>query len=83
MIKGEIIGLVGMLILASSWIPQTIETIKTKQCPLNFGFILIYAIASTLLTMYSYIIGDMIFLMLNALAAFQSAVNLYIKMRYN
>lgn len=79
---GEVIGLIGMLLLVSSWVPQTIETIKTKYCPLNFRFILIYVTASSLLTIYSYIIGDWIFLILNALAAFQSAVNLYVKVRY-
>ena len=81
MVRGELIGLMGMLLLVSSWVPQTIETIKTKQCPLNFRFILIYVTASTLLTIYSYLIRDWIFLVLNALAAFQSAVNLYIKVR--
>ena len=80
--NGTWIGLLGMILLVSSWIPQTIETIRKKKCPLNFRFVLIYATASTLLTVYSYLIGDWVFLALNGLAAFQSAVNLYIKVRY-
>jgi len=76
---GEMIGLVGMLLLVSSWVPQTWETIRTRKCPLNTGFVLIYVTASTLLTVYSYLIGDPIFLVLNFLAAFQSAVNLAVK----
>ncbi|ASI99687.1 hypothetical protein [Thermococcus celer] len=77
---GALIGLVGMLLLVSAWVPQTWETIKTRKCPLNMGFILIYVTASTLLTVYSYIIGDWIFFALNFLAAFQSAINLTVKL---
>ncbi|WP_258084601.1 MULTISPECIES: hypothetical protein [Thermococcus] len=77
---GAIIGLIGMLLLVSSWVPQTWETIKTRKCPLNMQFILIYVTASTLLTIYSYLIGDWIFFALNFLAAFQSAINLTVKL---
>ncbi|WP_148882429.1 hypothetical protein [Thermococcus aciditolerans] len=79
--SGAIIGLIGMLLLVSSWVPQTWETIKTRKCPLNLQFILIYVTASTLLTIYSYMIGDWIFFALNFLAAFQSAVNLVVKLK--
>ncbi|AIF70079.1 membrane protein [Palaeococcus pacificus DY20341] len=80
--NGTWIGLLGMILLVSSWVPQTIETIKQKKCPLNFRFVLIYVTASSLLTIYSYFIGDWVFLTLNGLAALQSAVNLYVKLRY-
>ena len=77
---GEIIGLLGMLLLVGSWIPQTVETIRQRHCPLNLEFIIIYVTASSLLTAYSYIIGDWIFFTLNFLAAFQSAINLVVKL---
>jgi len=80
--NGTWIGLLGMLLLVSSWAPQTLETIKNKKCPLNFRFIIIYVTASFLLTIYSYIIGDWVFLTLNALATLQSAINLLIKFCY-
>jgi MtN3 and saliva related transmembrane protein len=76
---GQIIGLLGMLLLVSAWIPQTWETIKTKKCPLNLQFIVIYVVAATLLTIYSWIIGDWIFFTLNFLSTFQSAINLVVK----
>ncbi len=78
---GAIIGLIGMLLLVSSWVPQTWETIRTRKCPLNMQFILIYVTASTLLTIYSYLIGDWIFFALNFLAALQSAINLVVKLK--
>ena len=77
---GEIIGLLGMLLLVSSWLPQTIETVRKRHCPLNLKFIVIYVAAASLLTVYSYIIGDWIFFTLNFLSALQSAINLVIKL---
>lgn len=76
------IGLLGMIILVSSWVPQTIETIKFKKCPLNLNFILLYTFSSLLLTIYSFLIRDIIFFMLNFLAFLQSFINLYIKLVY-
>ncbi|WP_457742619.1 PQ-loop domain-containing transporter [Thermococcus sp.] len=75
-----IIGLIGMLLLVGSWIPQTVETIKRRKCPLNLGFIVIYVTASSLLTLYAYFQRDWIFFTLNFLAAFQSAINLLVKL---
>ncbi|AMQ19270.1 hypothetical protein [Thermococcus peptonophilus] len=77
---GEVIGLLGMLLLVSAWVPQTWETVKTRKCPLNMKFIVIYVTAATLLTIYSWIIGDWIFFTLNFLSAFQSAINLAVKL---
>ena len=75
-----VIGLLGMLLLVGAWIPQTIETIRTRRCPLNMQFIVIYVTASTLLTLYAYFQRDWIFFTLNFLAALQSAVNLTVKL---
>jgi MtN3 and saliva related transmembrane protein len=77
---GEVIGLTGMLLLVSSWVPQTVETVRKRHCPLNLEFIIIYVLAASLLTIYSWIIGDWIFFTLNFLSAFQSAVNLIVKL---
>lgn len=78
----EIVGLLGMLLLVASWVPQTVETIKKRHCPLNLEFILVYVVASTLLTIYAYAQRDWIFTALNSLAAFQSGVNLYVKLSH-
>jgi MtN3 and saliva related transmembrane protein len=78
----NLIGLLGMIILVSSWVPQTFETIKSKKCPLNINFILLYTFSSLLLTIYSLLIKDIIFLILNFLAFLQSFINLYIKLFY-
>ncbi|ASJ06926.1 hypothetical protein [Thermococcus pacificus] len=77
---GEIIGLIGMLLLVGSWVPQTLETVRKRHCPLNLEFIVIYVTAASMLTVYSYIIGDWIFFTLNFLSALQSAINLVVKL---
>ena len=77
---GEVIGLLGMLLLVSAWVPQTLETIRTRRCPLNLEFVIIYVAAASLLTGYSYLVGDWIFFTLNFLSALQSAINLAIKL---
>jgi len=73
------IGLTGMIILVSSWVPQTIETLRTKNCPLNLNFIILYTLSSLLLTIYSILIKDIVFTILNLLAFLQSAINLLVK----
>ena len=78
----NVIGLTGMIILVSSWVPQTIENIKYKKCDLNINFILLYTFSSLLLTIYSFLISDFIFFILNFLAFVQSFINLYIKLVY-
>jgi len=75
-----LIGIAGMLLLVGSWIPQTVETIRTRHCPLNLEFVIIYVAAASLLTVYSYLVGDWIFFTLNFLSALQSAINLAIKL---
>lgn len=77
---GELVGLIGMLLLVGSWVPQTVETLRKRHCPLNLEFILIYVMAASLLTVYSYIIGDWIFFTLNFLSALQSSINLSVKL---
>ncbi len=78
---GEIIGLFGMMLLVGSWVPQTVETVKKRQCPLNLEFIIIYVTAASMLTAYSYVIRDWIFFTLNFLSAFQSAINMVVKLK--
>ena len=73
----EIIGFIGAFGIAISWIPQTIRTFKTKRTGLDLKFNLIYVAASLLLTIYSFMIMDLVFIMLNALATLLSLYNLH------
>ncbi len=76
----DVIGILGMLLLVGSWVPQTVETVRSRRCSLNLEFVVAYVAAASLLTVYSYIKGDWIFLTLNFLAAFQSSINMVVKL---
>lgn len=79
MLITEIIGWVGFSILVCAWIPQTWETVKKGYNTANLAFNVMYVIASILLTIYSVLIVDNVFIMLNGLITIGSAINLYYK----
>jgi uncharacterized protein with PQ loop repeat len=76
----EFLGWAGFGILVAAWIPQTIDTIKQGNTPMNIAFIIMYFSSSLMLTIYSVITGDPIFTSLNALLTIGSGINLYYKL---
>jgi len=75
------IGIIGMLLIVIAWIPQTIENIKNKSTGMNLKFIFLYLFGSTGLLVYSIIISDLVFMILNSGAAIQAFINLIIELR--
>ncbi len=73
----QLIGLLGLCCIAAAWIPQTLKTIREKQCNIGKTFLVLYIIGSISLTVYSTLNFDPIYLILNLLASVQSIVNLY------
>lgn len=76
----ELLGWAGFAILILAWIPQTWETIKAGKTEMNIAFILMYAISSMLLTVYSVLENDTVFITLNALLTLGSGINLFYKL---
>ncbi len=76
----EIIGWVGFAILIAAWIPQTVETVKKGETQLHIAFIIMYFTSSVILTAYSIIVGDTVFIALNALLSLGSGINLFFKL---
>lgn len=76
----EIFGWTGFAILIGAWIPQTWETIKNGNTSMNVIFILMYFSSSLILTIYSILTNDVIFIALNALLTLGSSINLYYKL---
>ena len=66
-----------MVSIVACWIPQTFEVVKVKRSRMNYSFLVLYLVGSIALTIYA--IGDLIFVILNLLAALGSAINLYYK----
>jgi len=73
----QAIGIIGLLAIAACWVPQTIETIRAKQTHIKLSFLLLYSLGNLLLTVYAVIIGDVVFVLLNAFAMAMSLVNLF------
>jgi len=69
------IGVLGAILLLSAWVPQTLRTIQTRRTGMEPKFIMIYFFGSLLLTVYSYLIADVVFLVLNAVSTVMAAVN--------
>jgi uncharacterized protein with PQ loop repeat len=76
----EILGWTGFAILIMAWIPQTIDTIKAGKTDINIAFILMYVASSLLLTIYSVLTNDSVFIALNGLLTIGSGINLYYKL---
>tara|TARA_R110000868_G_scaffold259361_2_gene517170 strand:- start:38988 stop:39254 length:267 start_codon:yes stop_codon:yes gene_type:complete len=76
----EILGWSGFAILIMAWIPQTWDTIKAGKTDMNLAFILMYVFSSLLLTIYSILEHDSVFIALNALLSVGSGINLYYKL---
>jgi lipid-A-disaccharide synthase-like uncharacterized protein len=77
----QFIGILGLLALAAGWIPQTVETIKLKQCNVNFYFLILNLIGSISLTIYAISLNDIVFTVLNSMTTIGAFINLFYKVR--
>ncbi len=84
MVYGQYIGILGMVLMGVSWIPQTIEIIKTGKSNLNLFFATTFTLALATLIVYSVIIESVIFIILNSFSCLMSGIGLTftIKTRY-
>ncbi|MBT4540390.1 hypothetical protein HOC35_02660 [Candidatus Woesearchaeota archaeon] len=71
-----ILGLIGLALLAIAWIPETIEIIRNKKEKIDWRFGVLYVLGSLVLAIYSYQIGDTIFVILNAFIFVMSSISL-------
>lgn len=76
----ELIGYLGLGLLLSAWVPQTLETLKQGHTNINLGFVILYVVSSFTLALYAFLIDDAVFLILNALLTVGSGINLYFKL---
>jgi len=71
-----IMGLIGAILVALSWIPQTFAIIKKEKINIDIKFGVMYIIGGILLIIYSIQIKDIIFLILNLLVVIMSSTSL-------
>ena len=77
----QYIGIVGLLALAAGWVPQTIQTIKEKDCSVNLMFLILNLIGSLSLTTYAIFLQDPVFTILNSMTSLGAFINLFYKLR--
>lgn len=68
----QIVGLLGLLLIASAWAVN----IARKSPPPPLDLTLLYLLGSVILTVYALILGDIIFTVLNAVSSMLSLINL-------
>lgn len=66
----SILGIIGMVLIVSAWI-VSIDSVPSMRLSLLYG------LGSLFLAIHSYIIGDAVFLTLNALSFAISVFNIY------
>ncbi len=77
----ELLGWLGFGLLITAWVPQTWDTIKAGRTDMNLVFIMLYVTSSLLLTVYSVLTVDYVFIALNALLTVGSGINLFYKLK--
>tara|TARA_Y100000310_G_scaffold200877_1_gene200964 strand:+ start:15541 stop:15810 length:270 start_codon:yes stop_codon:yes gene_type:complete len=77
----QYLGVLGLVLIALGWIPETWEIIKKKKNNLNFKFNLLYAVGSLSLLLYAIYIKDIIFILLNGFAFLMSGIGLIYKFK--
>jgi len=76
----DLYGLIGILLILVAWLPETIKNLRAARVTTRFEFLLLYTSGSLLLTIHAYILGDIIFIVLNALATVLSGINIALKL---
>jgi len=72
-----ILGIIGAIILAIAWVPETLQIIREKRSRLNPEFSIFYFVGSLLLFVYAILINELIFSIVNGIILLQTCINLY------
>lgn len=71
-----IIGIIGLVLLAVGWIPETIKIVRDRKSSIDWRFGVLYVTGSLVLAFYAFQIKDTIFLILNLFVMVMSAISL-------
>ena len=74
-------GIIGLLFILAGWLYELAQSLKSKKPGVPLRFALLYGAGSLLLTLHSFLLGDLVFLVLNAAATLIAAVNAYFSLK--
>jgi MtN3 and saliva related transmembrane protein len=70
-------GWIGMACIVLCWIPQTLETLRNRQCKVNRAFLLLTTVGACSLAIHAVFLQDLPFIILNGVATIGSGINLF------
>lgn len=73
----DYIGATGLLLILAGWLYELWGVLRRKSAPVPLGFALLYGAGSLLLTYHSFVLGDTVFIALNAVATLIAAANIF------
>jgi lipid-A-disaccharide synthase-like uncharacterized protein len=59
-------GILGAIIILAAWCYETLESIKLHKSLVDLRFAIVYLFGNVLLVFYSIVLGDPVFLLINA-----------------
>ena len=74
-------GLIGLALILIGWIYETAVALKTRKTSLPLGFALLYCFGSLMLTIHSWMLNDIVFIILNAAATCIAIINIFLIIR--
>ena len=72
----DLFGIIGLILILCGWIYELISMLKTKKSSLPLGFAVLYGMGSLLLTLHSWLLDDLVFLILNGAATIIAMINI-------
>lgn len=71
-------GFAGLALILAGWVYEAVLVLRKNKKPLPFGFAAMYCAGSIMLTVYSWLLNDLVFIVLNAAAVAMAAVNIFL-----
>jgi len=72
-----ILGIIGAIILAIAWLPETIQILREKKSRLNPKFSIFYFVGTLVLFSYAVLMNELVFSIVNGIVLIQTCINLY------
>lgn len=73
----EIIGLIGAFLLMIAWMPEIINILKKGKSKMDNTFTGIVLLATLILFIYSILINNLVFIVVNSFILFEVSISLY------
>ena len=73
----SVVGIIGAMLIALGWIPETLKVIKDRKSRLDWKFGVLYFAGSAMLTVYSVQINNLIFTLLNSFVMILEVIALF------